>query len=227
VLARLAKKVLQAFPATWEDTLCPETCGNPVRESVVNLAAPALRMAERNGPIRVLVTGGSQGARALNRIVPAALTLLRPGLVVETRHQAGKGRGEETSEAYRVAELEAEVTEFIVDMAGAYGWADLVICRSGALTVSELAAAGVASVLIPFPHAVDDHQTRNAEFLAEAGAAILMPEADLSAQSLAIALELLIADREKLLAMAEKARSVSVSDAADRVAGLCREYLPA
>jgi UDP-N-acetylglucosamine--N-acetylmuramyl-(pentapeptide) pyrophosphoryl-undecaprenol N-acetylglucosamine transferase len=227
VLARMARKVLQAFPATWKDSLQPETCGNPVRRTVASLAAPALRMSERKGSIRVLVTGGSQGARSLNRVVPAALARLSPGISVETRHQSGKGWGEETAEAYRVADLDAEVSEFIVDMASAYGWADIVICRSGALTVSELAAAGVASVLVPFPHAVDDHQTRNAEFLVEAGAAILMPEAELSAGYLATALEPLIASREKLLAMAEKARSVSVSDAADRVADLCREYLPA
>jgi len=226
-LARLAKKVLQAFPATWEESLRPETCGNPVRKSVTNLPAPAQRMSGRNGPIRVLVTGGSQGARSLNRAVPAALALLSPGLAVETRHQAGKGWGEETTHAYHQAGLPAEVTEFIVDMADAYGWADIVICRSGALTVSELAAAGVASVLVPFPHAVDDHQTRNAEFLIDAGAAIMVPEAELSANFLAVLLNPLIASRDRLLDMAEKARKVSVSDAADRVADLCQEFLPA
>jgi len=227
VLARLAGKVLQAFPATWADTLKPETCGNPVRRSVASLANPALRLAGRTGPVRVLVTGGSQGARALNRTVPAALSLLRSGLAVDVLHQAGKGSAEETAESYRVAGLAAEVSEFIQDMAGAYGWADIVICRAGALTVSELAAAGVASILVPFPHAVDDHQTRNGEFLVEVGAALLMAEADLSAAVLAAALEPLISDREKLVEMAEKARSVSVSDAADRVADLCLEYLPA
>jgi len=109
-------------------------------------------------------------------------------------------------------------------MAGAYGWADVVICRSGALTVSELAAAGVAAVLVPFPHAVDDHQTRNAQFLVEAGAAVLMPEAGIDAQSLAAVLDSLMADRGKLLSMAENARGVSISDSADRVARLCLEY---
>jgi UDP-N-acetylglucosamine--N-acetylmuramyl-(pentapeptide) pyrophosphoryl-undecaprenol N-acetylglucosamine transferase len=227
VLARLARKVLQAFPATWKDTLRPETCGNPVRKTVASLARPALRMAGRTGPVRVLVTGGSQGARTLNRMVPVALGLLRPGLAVDVHHQAGKGSVEETAEAYRLAEITAEVSEFIKDMAGAYGWADIVICRSGALTVSELAAAGVASVLVPFPHAVDDHQTRNGEFLVEAGAALMVQEAELSAQALASVLAPLVSDRERLVTMAEKARSVSVSDAADRVADLCVEYLPA
>ncbi len=227
VLARLAKKVLQAFPGTWEDALQPETCGNPVRTAVTRLTAPALRLAQRQGPVCVLVTGGSQGARALNRTVPAAMALLPAGLTVSIRHQAGKGWGQETAEAYRAAGLNAEVSEFIVDMAGAYDWADLVICRSGALTVSELAAAGIAAVLVPFPHAVDDHQTRNAEFLVEAGAAILLPEAELGAASLAAAIEPLVTNRERLLNMAEKARSVSVPDAAERVAELCREYLTA
>jgi UDP-N-acetylglucosamine--N-acetylmuramyl-(pentapeptide) pyrophosphoryl-undecaprenol N-acetylglucosamine transferase len=184
-------------------------------------------MAEREGVIRVLVTGGSQGALALNRLVPAALSLLSSGPSFETRHQAGKGRGDETREAYRAAGVEAEVSEFIEDMAGAYGWADIVLCRAGALTVSELAAAGVAAVLVPFPYAVDDHQTRNAEFLVEAGAAILLPEAGISPGSLADTLKPLMVDRERLKSMAESGRSVSVPDSANRVAQLCMEYLAA
>jgi UDP-N-acetylglucosamine--N-acetylmuramyl-(pentapeptide) pyrophosphoryl-undecaprenol N-acetylglucosamine transferase len=226
VLARFARKTLQAFPGTWEQRLQPETCGNPVRKTVAGLAVPAQRMSGRCGKVRVLVTGGSQGARALNRLVPAALSLLPEDVAFETRHQAGTGWKAETVGAYRVAGVDAEVTEFIDDMAGAYGWADIVVCRSGALTVSELAAAGVASVLVPFPHAVDDHQTRNAEFLVEAGAALLIPEADIDSKSLADALATLMASRENLLAMAEKARAVSVPDSADRVALLCLEYLP-
>ena len=227
VLARLARKVLQAFPGTWDKQMQPETCGNPVRKSVVDLAAPTLRMAGRQGEIRVLVTGGSQGARALNRLVPEALSLLPDNLVYEARHQAGKGWKKETAEAYRGVGVSADVTEFIDDMAGAYGWADVVICRAGALTVSELSAAGVAAVLVPFPYAVDDHQTRNAEFLVEAGAAVMMPEAGADSKSLADVLEGLMGSRENLLAMAEKARGVSVPDSADRVAHLCFEYLPA
>jgi UDP-N-acetylglucosamine--N-acetylmuramyl-(pentapeptide) pyrophosphoryl-undecaprenol N-acetylglucosamine transferase len=227
VLARLSRKVLQAFPGTWEDRLRPVSCGNPVRNSVVELPGPSIRMAEREGVIRVLVTGGSQGALALNRLVPAALSLLSSGPSFETRHQAGKGRGDETREAYRAAGVEAEVSEFIEDMAGAYGWADIVLCRAGALTVSELAAAGVAAVLVPFPYAVDDHQTRNAEFLVEAGAAILLPEAGISPGSLADTLKPLMVDRERLKSMAECGRSVSVPDSANRVAQLCMEYLAA
>ena len=227
VLARLARNILQAFPGTWPASLNPVSCGNPVRKSVVDLASPAIRMADRKGAIRVLVTGGSQGARALNLLVPEALSMLPSDLTFEVRHQAGKGRAEETRQAYGDMRISLDVTEFIVDMAAAFEWADLVICRSGALTVSELAAAGVASVLVPFPYAVDDHQTRNAEYLVEAGAAVLMPESETDAQSLAAVLEELMNNRKRLLDMANKARSVSVPDSAERVANLCMEYLAA
>ena len=273
VLARLASRVLQAFPGTWEERLRPLTCGNPVRQDVAALDAPDERLAGRGGPLRVLVTGGSQGARALNRLVPAALQLAPEGLQLDIRHQCGKSWLAETQAAYRAAGIEvltkaaaagtaaatasgtavgaaaaaipksalgsiaaeaaptgsighvAEVTEFIEDMAGAYDWADLVICRAGALTVSEVAAAGVAAVFVPFPHAVDDHQTRNAEFLAERGAALLLSEGGLDAERLAGELNPLLTDRERLLDMATRARGAAVPDAAARVADLCREYL--
>jgi UDP-N-acetylglucosamine--N-acetylmuramyl-(pentapeptide) pyrophosphoryl-undecaprenol N-acetylglucosamine transferase len=225
VLARVADRVLQAFPGSWPEKLGAVTCGNPVRQAVVELAPPAERLAGREGPVRLLVTGGSQGAAALNRLVPAALGLLQDGLEFEIRHQCGRDRVEETRAAYGATA--AAVTEFIEDMADAYAWADVVVCRSGALSVSEVAAAGIAAIFVPFPHAVDDHQTRNAEFLVEAGAALLLPESGLDAESLAAALAPLIGRRDTLVSMAEKARSVSAPDAAERVAGLCRAYLPA
>lgn len=225
VLARLAARVLQAFPGTWAQQFQAETCGNPVRHTVTALQVPSTRMAEREGAVRLLVTGGSQGARALNQVVPGAIARLQSSPGLEIRHQAGKGRADEAARAYRGAGLVAEVTEFIEDMAAAYGWADLVVCRAGALTVSELATAGVAAVLVPFPHAVDDHQTRNAEFLVEAGGAVLLPEIRLNAATLAATLDPLVTNREKLVAMAENARSVAVPDSADRVARLCEEYL--
>ena len=224
VLAKMARKVLQAFPGTWDESLDPVSCGNPVRKAVVDLAGPSIRMADREGAIRVLVTGGSQGARALNLLVPEALAALPPGLAFEVRHQAGKGRKQETEQAYGEPGYPVEITEFIVDMAAAFAWADIVICRSGALTVSELAAAGIASILVPFPHAVDDHQTRNAEFLVESGAAVVMQESDTDARSLSSVLEDLISDRQKLVDMAERARAASVPDSAERVARLCMEY---
>ena len=177
--------------------------------------------------MRLLVTGGSQGARALNSLVPAAVSMLPADQRPEVIHQTGIGWQQETSEVYARQGVLAEVTEFIDDMAGAYGWADLVICRAGALTVSELAASGIASVLVPFPHAVDDHQTRNAEFLVEAGAAEIMPESECTAESLAAVLGRLLSDREALLSRACAAHSVAIPDSARRVAALCREFIPA
>ena len=231
VLARFAARVLQAFPGTWPTTWSgrkqPVTCGNPVRRDVAGLDQPAVRLAGRNGPVRLLVTGGSQGARALNRMVPEALALLPPGLAVEVRHQCGRDRQDETSAAYRAAGVAAAISEFIDDMAEAYAWADLVVCRAGALTVSEVAAAGLPAVFVPFPHAVDDHQTRNAEFLVEHRAAVLMSEATGSAQQLADLLTDLLRDRAKRLDMAVRARAAAVVDSADRVAALCLEYAAA
>jgi UDP-N-acetylglucosamine--N-acetylmuramyl-(pentapeptide) pyrophosphoryl-undecaprenol N-acetylglucosamine transferase len=280
VLARLARRVLQAFPGTWDDALQPVTCGNPVRSEVAALPAPAVRFAGRDGPARLLVTGGSQGAQALNRLVPAALGLLPESMSVEVRHQCGRGRDDETRAAYHDAGVRdsghgrpqggllqeravgarlahdpgidqaghpvgarlardpghgrpqggllqrcsVEISEFIDDMAEAYGWADLVVCRAGALTVSEVAAAGLPAVFVPFPHAVDDHQTRNAEYLVERGAALLLPEAGATAQALAELLGALLADRARRQQMAERARAAATPDAADRVAELCLQF---
>ncbi len=224
ILARLADRVLEAFPGTWKPSRRPVSCGNPVRDSVASLTDPASRLSGRRGPVRILLTGGSQGARALNRLLPAALGRLPAGLEVNVRHQAGNRWLDETQAAYREAGIRADVTEFIEDMAEAYGWADLVVCRAGALTVSEIAAAGIASVLVPFPHAVDDHQTANARYLEEAGAALLLPEANLTPAALADALQPLVEDRKRLSDMAARARERAVPDAADRVAALCMEY---
>jgi UDP-N-acetylglucosamine--N-acetylmuramyl-(pentapeptide) pyrophosphoryl-undecaprenol N-acetylglucosamine transferase len=176
--------------------------------------------------MRLLVTGGSQGARTLNHLVPAAVSLIPQGERPEVLHQAGKGWQGETSEAYREAGVKAEVREFIDDMASAYAWADLVISRAGALTVSELAVAGVASILVPFPHAVDDHQSRNAEFLVEAGAAEMKPEAGCTADTLAGDLGRLLGNQPGLVRMASAARSLSIPDSAERVAAVCKEFLP-
>jgi UDP-N-acetylglucosamine--N-acetylmuramyl-(pentapeptide) pyrophosphoryl-undecaprenol N-acetylglucosamine transferase len=223
-LARLAKHVFQAFPGTWPAGRHAVTCGNPVRRALTQLPPPSVRLSGRSGKPRLLVTGGSQGAQALNRVVPQAIALLHGAAVPEVRHQAGKNRAVETSAAYAAAGLEAQVDEFIEDMAAAYAWADLVVCRSGALTVSELAAVGIGSVLVPFPHAVDDHQTRNAEFLVEAGAARLLPEPACDAESLARVLQSLLVDRVTLIRMAEAAQSLAIPDSAARVAEACMEF---
>jgi UDP-N-acetylglucosamine--N-acetylmuramyl-(pentapeptide) pyrophosphoryl-undecaprenol N-acetylglucosamine transferase len=227
VLSKFAKIALQAFPGTWPESLHARTCGNPVRQQLVSVEPPDQRMSGRTGVLRLLVTGGSQGARFLNRLLPAALELMQTGERPEVRHQAGRGWIDETRGYYRKAGVEAEVSEFIDDMAGAYSWADLVVCRSGALTVYELAAVGVAAILVPFPHAVDDHQSRNAEFLVEAGAANMMPEVDCGPESMAAVLASLLGNRDELKKMACAARSVSVPDSAERVAAMCMEFTAA
>lgn len=225
VLARFARKVLQGFPGTFPVSAKVLDCGNPVRREVAALAEPSQRLAGRTGPLRVLVTGGSQGASILNRVVPAALALLPASIEVEVRHQGGAKRVDEARNAYAKAGVEADITPFITDMAEAYGWADLVICRSGALTVAELAAAGVAAILVPFAYAVDDHQTRNAEYLAANGAAVILAQLGLEPAALSAVLQPLLASREKLLAMAVAARQMALPGAAENVAEACEQWV--
>jgi len=191
-----------------------------VRPEIAALPAPTLRYAQHSGPLHVLVVGGSLGAQALNEALPKALALIaeheRPAVV----HQAGEKHLPMLKSLYLSAGVEADCVAFINDMAGAYAWADLVICRAGALTVAELAAAGVASLLVPFPHAVDDHQTSNARFLSTAGAAILLPQDQLAPVRLA---EIRNLSRQQLTQMAEKARELALPDATAVVAQACAE----
>jgi len=224
VLARLAQSVFQAFPGSWPERVKATTCGNPVRRTVAELPLPEVRLREHTGKPRLLITGGSQGARTLNTVVPRAIAMLPEKIAPEIRHQSGKGSAEQTTKAYAEQGVSAVVEEFIDDMAQAYAWADLVVCRAGALTISELAAAGIGAILVPFPHAVDDHQTRNAEFLARIGAARLLPEPQCDAEQLSRLLEALLGDRQGLLRMAKSARSVAMPDAADRIANACMGY---
>lgn len=217
VLARLARRVLCGFPDSFGARPC-EPAGNPVRREIARLAAPAQRLAGREGPRRLLVLGGSQGARALNLAVPAALSG-RAG--VEALHQCGQSMRQEVESAYAQAGVQARVEPFIEDMAGAYAWADLAVCRAGALTLAELCAAGLGSVLVPFPAAVDDHQTRNAQFLVERGAARLVPEGEGFAERLRAELSALLADAPGRVRMAEAARALALPDAAERVAEAC------
>jgi len=218
VLSRLADRVLQAFPDALPGA---QLCGNPVRADITALAPPRARAAARSGRLKLLVLGGSLGAKALNETVPRALALLSAEARPEVTHQAGAQHLEALRQGYAEAGVHAEVFAFIDDMAARYGDADVVICRAGALTVAELACAGVASILVPFPHAVDDHQTGNAEFLASRGAAILLPQAELTERRLAELLRGLA--RERLLEMAEKARALSKPDATAAVARACVE----
>ncbi|MGQ0801204.1 MAG: undecaprenyldiphospho-muramoylpentapeptide beta-N-acetylglucosaminyltransferase [Pseudomarimonas sp.] len=215
VLARIAKRVLLGFPDAMAGA---QWVGNPVRNQIAQLPSPSSRLAGRSGPLCVLVMGGSQGARALNAAVPAALSGLN-GFTI--RHQCGERLADSARSAYAQANVEVRLEPFIERMDEAYGWADLVICRSGALTVAELAAAGVAALLVPFPHAVDDHQTHNAQWLVDAGAAERIAEGPDLAMQLKQRLLALASDRPTLLRMAEAARACAKTDAAEQVALAC------
>ena len=218
VLAKVADRVLSGFPEVMDNA---EWLGNPVRADITAVLPPTERYAGRSGPLRVLVVGGSLGAAALNETVPQALARLEPEARPIVVHQAGERQIEALRAAYARVQVEGELRPFIDDMAAAYADADLVICRAGALTVAELAAAGVASLLVPFPHAVDDHQTGNARFLADRGAAYLLPQTELSPDRLAGILSSL--DRGRLLNMAEHARALAKPLAAAAVAHVCAE----
>ncbi|HAD42139.1 UDP-N-acetylglucosamine--N-acetylmuramyl-(pentapeptide) pyrophosphoryl-undecaprenol N-acetylglucosamine transferase [Plesiomonas shigelloides] len=212
-LSRIAAKVLQAFPGAFAKA---PVVGNPVRQDVLALPEPAQRMKERSGPLRVLVVGGSQGARVLNRTLPAVAAAL--GDQITLWHQVGKGALPEVEQAYQAAGATGhKITEFIDDMADAYQWADVVICRSGALTVSELAAAGVPAIFVPFQHK-DRQQYLNGLTLEKAGAAYIIEQDQLTAERLEA--QLLLLNRPQLLAMAQHARAAAIPDATDRVAAV-------
>ena len=225
-LAKLASRVLEAFPGSFPDRVGARATGNPVREEIAALPEPGVRMAEHDGPVRILIVGGSLGALALYDIVPQALALLAADHSLEIRHQAGRKKVEAAQALYKKLNLRAQVTEFLDDMAQAYSWADLVICRAGALTVSELAAVGVGAILVPYPFAVDDHQTHNANYLVQGHAAILMPQAQLDALSLSNKMKELLAEPGKLLALAQAARKLAMPDAATQVADHCERVMP-
>ena len=218
LLARIARRVLEAFPDTFERA---ETVGNPVRPGFAELADPAQRIGARSAP-QVLVIGGSLGAKALNEMVPAALALMPPAQRPLVRHQGGR-TVEAAQAAYAKHGVQGEVSAFIEDMPAAYAWADLVICRAGASTIAELAAAGCAALLVPFPHAVDDHQTRNGQYLVDAGAALMVPEHMLSPELLAEMLGGLLARREQLVTMGQAARNAAWPDAVNVIANACLE----
>ncbi|MCD7098281.1 undecaprenyldiphospho-muramoylpentapeptide beta-N-acetylglucosaminyltransferase [Stenotrophomonas sp. MMGLT7] len=219
VLSRFARRVLTGFPGSFRHE---EAVGNPVREDIAAIAPPAQRLAGREGPLRLLVLGGSQGARSLNGAVPQALSALA-GSAIEVRHQCGEKLYDEALASYAAAGVRASVEPFIADMTAAYAWADLVVCRAGASTLAELCAAGVGSVLVPFAAAVDDHQTRNAEYLVERGAAVLLKQDDALAANLQRTLAELCADPALRLSMAQAARGLARTDAAERIADIILE----
>ena len=219
-LAMHAQRVMAGFADSLPNA---EWVGNPVRDAIASLSPPAQRMSERNGRPRLLVLGGSLGARALNLAVPQALASMPGEQRPEVLHQCGNRGIDEARNAYADAGVEACIVPFIEDMAGTYAWADLAVCRAGALTLAELTACGLGAVLVPFPHAVDDHQTRNAEALVAAGAAELIQERDLNTKDLAQRLSSLLGNRAALLAMAEAARTLAKPNAAVDIARACVE----
>ena len=219
VLAKIATRVVCGFPDALPKS---QWVGNPVRSDIACLPEPATRFLNRQPPLHLLVLGGSLGAAAINEMVPKGLALIDEDARPLVVHQAGEKHLEQLKKNYSTADVQANCVAFIEDMAGAYEWADLVLCRSGALTVAELAASGVASVLVPFPHAVDDHQTSNARFLALVGGGILLPQNEMTPESICLIRNY---TRGQLLQMAERARSLAKPDAAAEVAHVCEELV--
>ena len=217
ILSKFATRTLVAFPGILGRKAIH--VGNPVRTEISSLLPPDIRFEGREGPVRLLVVGGSRGASALNEILPKAIGMMeeKPFVI----HQTGEAEVGKVREAYLSSGAKAEVLPFIADMADAYGKCDLVLSRSGALTVAEIAAAGVASILVPYPHAVDDHQTRNAEYLADSGAAFMIQQKEFEPERLAELLK--NKGRQEWLDMAKKARRLAITDAAERVAQICME----
>lgn len=222
-LAKMACRVMAGFADAFPPARRAEWVGNPVRADIAALPAPSTRLAGRAGRPRLLVLGGSLGARTLNRRVPQALARMTDAARPEVLHQCGRRGEDEARQAYADAGVEARIEPFLDDMAAAYAWADLVVCRAGALTVAELAAAGLGAVLVPFPYAVDDHQTRNAEALVTAGAARIVQERDMDDTTLAAQLAPLLGDRATLTTMAAAARRLARPDAAATIATHCME----
>jgi UDP-N-acetylglucosamine--N-acetylmuramyl-(pentapeptide) pyrophosphoryl-undecaprenol N-acetylglucosamine transferase len=225
LLARLAQKVMAGFPDSFPQKAQAEWVGNPVRTTIENIIDPQIRYQDRKGSLRLLVLGGSLGARALNTFIPEALALLDEQQCPQVKHQCGPKHIKDCQQAYQAAGIEAEIVAFIDDMAASYAWADLVICRAGALTVAELAAAGVAALLVPYPYAVDDHQTYNAAALVNVGAALLMQEKTLTAEHLAMQIKRFAEDRQQLTTMAIAARTQAKLGTASTISDVCMELV--
>jgi len=228
VLAKMAKKVFQAFPGAFKHSQKVETVGNPLRSDIERLNAVAKDDLSKERRVNVLVVGGSRGALALNKNVPLILKDLINNEKVSVRHQVGSGRHEETRTFYSQAGLDLtadiQLSEFIDDMADAFLWADLIICRAGASTVSEIAAAGICAVFVPFPYAVDDHQTANASWLVKEDAALCINEKRLTEKHVVEQVAALVESPEKINRMAKKARQIAYLNAADKVADYCDAF---
>ncbi|WP_423063049.1 undecaprenyldiphospho-muramoylpentapeptide beta-N-acetylglucosaminyltransferase [Candidiatus Paracoxiella cheracis] len=223
LLSKFAKTVLQAFPETFHNKLNVETTGNPVRQELIATPSPRERFANRQGPLRVLVLGGSQGARPINQHVIGALAKYPNKNDIIVWHQTGQADYDQVLNAYNTIPVEVKVSPFIEEIAHAYCWADIVICRAGALTVSEIATVGVGAIFIPYPYAVDNHQFHNSRYLEQAGAAIIIMEASLSEQKLIDLFQQFSHDRNRLLTMAECARHLSQPKAVEHVVAECHK----
>lgn len=222
-LAFVADHVLCGFPNAFRGLPGARHVGNPVRADIFALPAPDKRQRPPRARVRLLVVGGSQGAAIFNRILPEAMKLMAPALRPEVWHQTGRLQAAQTENAYHHVPMEARVEPFIDNMAAAYEWADVIICRAGAMTIAEICAAGVAAVLVPFPHAADDHQTANARFLSDRNGAILLPQAEFTPQRVAEILQGFTQTPEVLQKMALQAHSCAMTDSAEMVSRLCRE----
>ncbi|HSX20310.1 MAG TPA: glycosyltransferase, partial [Gammaproteobacteria bacterium] len=226
ILARFSHKVLEGFPRSFPAKISTQVIGNPVREGFYHVAPPAQRIRDSDPRLKILVIGGSSGARALNDLLPQILQQWPNAVTPQIWHQAGKKNIADAEQAYAAAGFNVNINDqnspvklvdFIHDMPAAYSWADVIICRSGALTVAEIAAVGVASILIPYPYAVDDHQTKNAHYLADAGAAVIIQERDLQAGQVIALLQDLQVNPAKIQAMAQAAYSMAKPEALDLV----------
>lgn len=216
-LARRAQAVLEAFPGSFAPKVGARCTGNPVREEIVSLTREI--GAGWDEPVKILVLGGSQGALALNQIVPESLA--RVEMPIRVFHQTGESMRAKTAVRYAQLRMSARIEAFVEDMAEAYAWADLVVCRSGAMTVSELTAAGLPAILVPYPYAIDDHQTHNARYLVDNGAAVMIPQSELSPERLAEEIGSLLQQPGRLKAMAERSSALAKPDAAQVVAEIC------
>lgn len=222
-LAKVATTVLEGFPEAFSSQLKPIYTGNPVREALLALPTPVDRFRQRTGSVRLLILGGSRGAKVLNEICPEALGKIRLDKRPEVWHQTGEGHTETTRAIYQKYGVVARIEPFIEEMSEAYAWADLVVCRAGALTIAELAAVGIGSILVPFPFAVDDHQAANAQYLAKEKAAIVIPQSTLTAEKLSEILSEYLNDKLQLLAMANAAYTAAKRDALMEVSYYCEE----
>ncbi|KZY64922.1 UDP-N-acetylglucosamine--N-acetylmuramyl-(pentapeptide) pyrophosphoryl-undecaprenol N-acetylglucosamine transferase [Oleiphilus sp. HI0068] len=222
VLAKMADSVMSAFPEAFEDASKVVLTGNPLRDEICELFYSSKDSVSKSRPIRVLVLGGSLGAARLNEVLPGAMSSLGAEIRPEIWHQTGRNKSEGVAASYEKYGVKAQVSEFIDDMAAAYRWADFVICRAGALTISELCVAGLGAILIPYPHAVDDHQTLNAQYMTKGGAAWLLDQQDLSESTLSEVLAPLFSKPERISILSEAARKLAKADATENVASECR-----